>query len=222
MTGVSEIGVMVVDDHPMWRQTLAQVIEAAEVGRVVAETSRGEDAVRLAREASADVVVMDLNLPGLDGAAATRELLDALPDVRVLVLSASDDRADMLEAIRSGANGYLLKTAQPAEVVDAIRRVHRGELVVPPEIAETVKLQLRGQTRRRDDPLDTLTRRERQVLTLMAEGRSNQAICEQLVVSTRAVEGHVRNIFIKLGLEPTPDDHRRVLAVLAYLRSTSE
>ena len=213
------VRVLVVDDHPMWRSTIRQVVDASGANRVVGEAGDGDEALEVAQRARPDVVIMDLNLPGVDGATATRRLVEAFPAVKVLVLSASDEQGQVVGAMRAGASGYLLKTAEPAEVLEAIRRVHAGELVVPSSVADAVLGELRvGRPSR--DPFDDLTRREREVLALMAEGRSNQAICEQLNVSTRAVEGHVRNIFMKLGLEPTPDDHRRVLAVLAHLRAT--
>jgi DNA-binding NarL/FixJ family response regulator len=219
----ARVDIVVVDDHPMWRQTLRQVVDGSRGYRVVGEASDGEEAVAIAISTQPAVIIMDLNLPEVDGAEATRRVVDAVPQVKVLVLSASDAPSQVVAAVRAGASGYLLKTAQPSEVLDALDRVHRGEMVVPSEVSDAVLTELRRGAggASRIDPLDTLTPREREVLGLMAEGRSNQAICEQLHVSTRAVEGHVRNIFMKLGLEPTPDDHRRVLAVLAHLRRTS-
>ena len=218
----ARVDIVVVDDHPMWRQTLRQVVDGSRGYRVVGEAADGDAAVAVVVATQPAVVIMDLNLPEVDGAEATRRVMEAVPQTRVLVLSASDAPAEVVGAVRAGASGYLLKTAQPAEVLDAIDRVHRGEMVVPPEVADAVLAELRrGHAVAHADPLDTLTRREREVLALMAEGRSNQAICEQLQISTRAVEGHVRNIFMKLGLEPTPDDHRRVLAVLAHLRRST-
>jgi len=208
---------MLVDDHPVWRQSLRKLLERGQVGRVVAEAADGEEAIRLASEAKPEVVVMDIGLPGLNGIEATKELLEVVPEARVLVLSASEQRADVVEAMRAGASGYLLKAASPEELVEGVRRVHRGEAVLPPALADMVLNELRGRGPR--NPLDELTPREREVLGLMAEGKSNQAIREQLFLSAKSVESHVRNIFTKLGLEPAPDDHRRVLAVLTYLRS---
>jgi DNA-binding NarL/FixJ family response regulator len=355
---------MVVDDHPMWRQTLRKVLEGGRVGKVVAEADSGEAALRLAKESRAEVVVMDIALPEMTGIEATRRILEARPETKVLVLSASEERSDVVAAIRAGASGYLPKTAVPTELADAVRRLDRGERVLPPAIADIVMEELRGgeppptlrvaladssalfrdglgrmlseqgfdvvarvgkaeellsiveketpdvvvtdarlpsgdeslgadiarelkkshpgvgvlllsqdidvqggsglvseapegvgyllkdrvtdvaqlgeairrvaggesvldpevagrlvRPRMERDPLDDLTPREREVLGLMAEGRSNQAISERLFLSGKAVEGHVRNIFAKLNLELAADDHRRVLAVLAFLRS---
>ena len=214
------ITVMVVDDHPMWRQTLRKVLERSRVGVVVAEASDGEEALVRAKELKPQVVVMDLGLPNMNGIEATQQLVSALRSTKVLVLSASDSESDVLDAIQAGASGYLLKTALPTEVVDAVRRIHRGEAVLPPQLAPVILAQLRGGgPQQKRNLLEQLTPRESEVLALMAEGRSNRAISEQLFLSVKAVEGNVRNIFTKLGLEQAPDDHRRVLAVLTYLRS---
>lgn len=354
---------LVVDDHPMWRDTVRQVLEHA--GHiVVASVPDGEAAVEAARETPVDVVLMDLNLPGMDGATATAQLCAEHPHLKVLPLSSSDEPASVLSVVRAGAVGYVVKTAGGAELADAVRRVHAGELVFPPGISGPVLAQLRGEpsddlptrvvvadeavlhreglarllveagftvvgqagdgsellgmcerlapdvalvdvgiaaaphgrermaevlrTRfpgtgmlvlaaeahaaqalrlmtgaptsfgyvlkervtdideladavrrvrrgepvvdadvvaglveptRPDSAVARLTPREQEVLALMAEGRSNQAICDRLYVSPKSVESHVRSIFTKLGLEPAPDDHRRVLAVLTYLQA---
>lgn len=355
---------MVVDDHPMWRRTMKQVLEEEGAAKVVSEAADGEEALRLVASVKPQVVLMDINLPGLSGSEATRRLLKKFPTVKVLALSASEEKTDVLEAVRAGVSGYLLKTTEPAELVDAIRKVHEGEMVFPPALADVVLAELRSEslaeplrlaiadgsalfreglasvlveqgfevmTRAGDLPnllrivaatqpdvvvtdihlppgvdssdadvvrairdrqpgaailllsqnidseaassllstseggvgyllkdrvsdvehlaeairrvadqesvldpevavrlvgprkernlLDELTNREREVLALMAEGRSNQAISERLFFSPKAAEAHIRNIFTKLGLEPSPDDQRRVLAVIAYLRS---
>jgi DNA-binding NarL/FixJ family response regulator len=355
---------MVVDDHPMWRRTMKQVFEEEGAAKVVAEAADGEEALRLAESVKPQVVIMDVNLPGLSGSEATKRLLKKHPEIRVLALSASEERSDVIDAVRAGVSGYLPKTTEPVELLDAIRRVYAGEMVFPPALADVVFAELRGESveeplrvlladpsalfrqglvrvlaeegfevlghageivdllhlleethpdvvitdihlptrdqgaesdivqeirerrptvgilvlsqqinmeaaesllsqseggvgyllkdrvadasqlaeairrvaekesvldpevagglvrpRQERNPLDELTPREREVLGLMAEGRSNQAISEHLFFSAKAVEAHVRNIFMKLGLEQAPDDHRRVLAVITYLRS---
>lgn len=214
-----DVTVMLVDDHPVWRSALREIVEHKKLGTIVAETSQGADAVSIATEVCPDLVLMDMGLPDLDGAQATRQLIDALPRTKVLVVSASDRESDVLDAIRAGARGYLLKTAGNAEIVDAVRRVVAGDLVLPSTLTEVVVRELRHGSR---NQLDELSPRERQVLALMADGRSNQAIAESLSLTPKTVEAHVRSIFTKLGLEQTAKDHRRVLAVLAYLGSTTE
>jgi DNA-binding NarL/FixJ family response regulator/class 3 adenylate cyclase len=214
--------VVLVDDHPLWRQTLRGVLEHGHTAEVVGEAADGIEAVDIARATRPDVVVMDIDMPGMDGVDATRQVLSVAPQTRVLVLSSSDHRAQVLRAVQAGASGYLLKTAGPAEITDGVRRVRAGELVFPPSLADVVLAALRSVddpslASRSRGPLTSLTDREREVLALMAEGRSNQAISDRIHVSAKTVEGYIGSIFSKLGLEVTADDSRRVLAVIAYL-----
>jgi DNA-binding SARP family transcriptional activator len=138
----SRVRVLVVDDHPLWRETMSSIL--ARSGMVVAgEAGNGLDAVRLAREANPDVVLMDISVPGIDGIEATRRVTSELTETRVLVLSSSDDRAQVLEVVRAGASGYLVKTAGAAEISSAIDRIHAGELVFPPKLAAVVLEELR-------------------------------------------------------------------------------
>jgi DNA-binding NarL/FixJ family response regulator len=346
---------MLVDDHPLWRDTLRNLLEHAAGATVVAEAADGQEAIERARDTDPELVVMDINLPGLDGIEAARRILGDRPTTRMLMLASSDQPAQVAHAVRAGAAGYLLKSAGPDDIVDAVRRIHAGELVFPAGIAEVVRNELRGAgvaapsvrvaiavaavldrqglvkvfepgplelvacvariqeleptdadvlivddqpladakrlagdlaavaprsnvllltrqpdahralgllshagvigylradrvahgdeitaaverlaagdpvvdtavvddlvDRRQQGSLDRLTRREREILSLMAEGYSNQAISERLYVGQKTVEGHVRNVFTKLGLEQSGDTHRRVLAVIAYLQS---
>lgn len=358
--GNGELSVMIVDDHPLWRETLRKVVEA--VGRVVAEASNGEEALKLAVSKQPEVVLMDMHLSKMNGIEATRRIRRDCPEVRVLVLSSDEEKKTVLQAVRAGASGYMVKTATADEITDAITRIRRGELAFPPALAEFVLAELRGEDQEETlrvavvadsvidreglasvltqggfdvisrladvndlsstepeqaaqvvvidvgsgpnkegteavakiresqpdlgvvvladqvdsshaetilsksgrgagyllryrvsrleelgdairrvalgdsvidpevvaglvakpqgkTPLAQLSEREREVLALMAEGRSNQAISDGLFLSLKSVEGYVSNIFSKLGLEPTTDDHRRVLAVITYLRS---
>ena len=220
--GPRRLRLMLVDDHPMWRQTLRQVLESQKVDKVIAEAADGAEAVRTVAKANPDVVVMDMGLPGVTGAEATTQVMKLVPGTKVLILSASMEESDVLDAIHAGASGYLLKTAAQDEVADAVLRVSSGEIVLPPEIADMVIKELRegGAARKQTEALDVLTSREEEVLSLMAEGRSNQAISEQLFLTPRTVEAHVRSIFTKLELEQIADHHRRVMAVITYLRSS--
>jgi len=217
-----EITLMIVDDHPLWRNSLRQLLEHKKAATIVAEASTGAEALEIARKEKPDVIIMDMDLPNMNGVEATRQLLADQPEAKVLFLSASDTRDKVLEAIDAGASGYLIKTANPDEIANAVRRVFGGEAVFAPSLARVVLDEFRrlssGGPRRRK-PLDALTDRERDVLKLMAEGRSNRAIGERLHLSPKTVEAHVASIFTKLGLQEAPDDHRRVLAVITYLRS---
>ena len=212
--------VVLADDSVLLREGVARLLEDAGI-EVVGQAGDADDLLRKVNAHRPDVAVVDVRMPpthtdeGLRAAAAIRE---AHPGTGVLVLSAYIDEGPALELLSDSAEGlgYLLndRVGDIDAFVDAVRRVGDGGSALDPEVVS----RLLGR-RRREDPLEGVTPREREVLGLMAEGRSNHAIAEQLVVTERAVEKHVTSIFGKLGLPPTQDDHRRVLAVLAYLNS---
>ncbi|MEV4923749.1 response regulator transcription factor [Streptomyces roseoverticillatus] len=199
------VRVMVVDDHPMWRDAVARDLAAAGHD-VVATAGDGPEAVRRAKAARPEVLVLDLNLPGLPGVAVCKELVGENPALRVLVLSASGEHADVLEAVKSGATGYLLKSASTEELVDAVRRTAAGDPVFTPGLAGLVL----GEYRRLaadpapaapDEPkAPRLTERETEVLRLVAKGLSYKQIAERLVISHRTVQNHVQNTLGKLQL----------------------
>jgi len=193
------IRVMVVDDHPMWRDGVRADLERDGTARVVAEASDGGEAIEWARGAMPELVVVDLNLPVVGGVEATRRIAEELPHVRILVLSASGEERDVLEAVKAGASGYLLKSATGAEVADAVRRVAAGEPVFTPSLAALVL----GEFRRlsdRDPAEPTLSPRENEVLRLVAKGYTYRDIAERLFISVRTAQNHVRNILAKLQL----------------------
>ncbi|WKU08241.1 response regulator transcription factor [Micromonospora sp. HUAS LYJ1] len=205
MTGVR---VMVVDDHPMWREGVAR--DLTEAGHLVVATSgEGRQAVRVAAAARPDVVVLDLQLPDISGVEVIQGLRAALPRVRVLMLSASGEQQGVLDAVKAGATGYLLKSAAPAEFLDAVRRTAAGEPVFTPGLAGLVL----GEYRRLaadppaggsgdDGPGATprLTDRETEVLRLVAKGLSYKQIAGRLGLSHRTVQNHVQNTLGKLQL----------------------
>ncbi|MGZ4270288.1 MAG: response regulator transcription factor [Solirubrobacteraceae bacterium] len=213
------VRVVVGEDQPLVRAGIVSVLEESGF-EFVAVAGDAPDLVRKARAHKPDVVVCDIQMPPDstdDGLRAAIEIRAAQPDAGVLVLSQflEDRYALDLVGDRAEGVGYLLKdrVADLELFADAVRRVARGGSALDPEVVQ------RMVGRRRDgSPLDELTPREREVLALMAEGRSNQGIADQLVVSLAAVERHITNIFSKLGLRALPEDHRRVLAVLQYLR----
>jgi DNA-binding NarL/FixJ family response regulator len=199
------VKVMVVDDHPMWRDAVAR--DLTEAGyHVVATAGDGPEAVRRARAASPEVLVLDLNLPGLSGVEVCKELVGDNPALRVLVLSASGEHEDVLEAVKSGATGYLVKSTGRDELLDAVRRTAVGDPVFTPGLAGLVL----GEYRRlasdpapatRDEPeAPRLTDRETEVLRLVAKGLSYKQIAERLVISHRTVQNHVQNTLGKLQL----------------------
>lgn len=211
--------VAVADDAALFREGVARLLTDAGF-EVVAKAKDAAELLALVHADTPDVVVVDIRMPPgftTEGLDAAREIRRTHPDVGVLVLSAHVEphyAVQLLDEEARGA-GYLLKdrVADLAELSDAVRRVAAGGLVIDPGVVAT----LVGR-RRVGDPLESLSEREREVLAVMAEGRSNQGICERLFLSPKTVEAYVRSVFTKLGLQQGPDDNRRVLAVLAYLR----
>lgn len=193
------IRVMVVDDHPVWRDGLRADLERNGDAMVVAEASDGGEAITRAREQMPDVVLMDLQLPTVSGVEATRRIVEESPHARVLILSASGEEVDVMEAVKAGACGYLLKSTKTEEVIDAVRRVSGGESVFSPSLAGMVLQEFRRMASR--DPAEpTLTARENEVLVLVAKGYTYREIAEKLFLSIKTVQNHVQNILAKLQL----------------------
>lgn len=210
--------VLLVDDHPLWRQTLRNLLLRAKAATRVVEASNGSEAIDVAQREGPGVIVMDIQMPDMNGVDSTRAIRERAPEAKVLVLSSSDDRTQVLHAVRAGASGYLVKSAEPAEIVDAVQRVGAGELVFPGELGSVVLSELRSPTSSGSSELDSLTAREADVLELMAQGLTNAAIADELSLSPKTVETHVASVFLKFGLVDSRDEHRRVAAVVRYLR----
>jgi DNA-binding NarL/FixJ family response regulator len=192
---------------------------------VVGEAADGEEAVALARRLAPDVFLMDIRMPERDGLDATRAIAGdpALAGVRVVILTTFDLDEYVFEALRDGASGFLVKDTEPSDLLAAVRVVAGGEALLSPTVTRRL-IEAFAAGARAPSPapgLDELTPREREVLGLMAEGRSNRGIADAMVVSVAGVERHVTSILGKLGLRQAPEDHRRVLAVLRYLRRRS-
>ena len=203
--------VMVVDDHPMWRDGVARDLTEAGLD-VVATASTGSEALTRAKATRPQVVVLDLQIPAPDGVEVTTQLVRDDPTVRVLILSASGEQEDVLEAVKAGATGYLVKSASRVELLDAVRRVAEGDTVFTPGLAGLVL----GEYRRLSDTpaaassdpdAPRLTDRETEVLRLVAKGLSYKDIAERLFLSHRTVQNHVQNTLRKLQL------HNRVQLV---------
>jgi DNA-binding NarL/FixJ family response regulator len=213
------VRVVIADDSALLREGVAKILSDGGF-EVVAQARDADELVHAVRREKPDVAVVDVRMPPThtdEGARAAREIRATRPEVGVLVLSQVVEAAHALELFSERAEGfgYLLKdrVLDIDDFLDAVRRVGRGGTAIDPDVIA----QLFG--RRRDgDPIGQLTAREREVLTLMAEGMSNGGISRRLHLSLKTVESHVKGIFLKLGLMPAPDDHRRVLAVLAFLR----
>lgn len=214
------IRVVVGDDHPIVRVGVISVLEGAGFD-VVGVAGDAEELLQLTEAQQPDVVVTDIQMPPTstdDGLVAAKAIRAAWPGIGVVVLSQFLEAHYAVELVSEGAEGlgYLLKdrVGDLDVFADAVRRVANGGSALDPQVVRSMV-----ERPRVESPIDHLTPREREVLMLMAEGLSNQGIADQLVVSVAAIERHVTSIFVKLGLRPTSEDHRRVLAVLTYLRT---
>jgi DNA-binding NarL/FixJ family response regulator len=205
------VRVMVVDDHPMWRDAVERDLAAAGFD-VVAVAADGHQAIARFRAARPQVVVLDLQIPGPSGVEVTADVLGRDPSARVLILSASGEQRDVLEAVKAGATGYLVKSASRAELVEAVRRVARGDTVFTPGLAGLVL----GEFRRMADgpepePGNELTPRETEILKMVATGMSYRQIADRLVLSHRTVQNHVQNTLRKLQMHNRVELTRYVL-----------
>lgn len=194
------VRVLVADDHPVVRDGIVGLLEDADDIEVVAVAADGLEAVERAAIRHPDVVVMDLRMPGLDGAEATARILAERPGTRVLVLTTFDTDAHIIAAIEAGAGGYLLKDAPRAEILAGVRAVAAGETVLAPTVAAQLVRRTRGRADRPEDEVAALSARERQVLERVALGRSNPEIASDLGIGEATVKTHVGHIFTKLGV----------------------
>ncbi|HEY7223561.1 MAG TPA: response regulator transcription factor [Micromonosporaceae bacterium] len=195
------VRLVIADDHPVFRSGLRAMLDVEDGLEVVGEASSGTDVVALCREVQPDLVLMDLNMPGLDGVSATREILHESPHVRVLVLTMFDDDDSVFAAMRAGAHGYLLKGANHDEVRHAVHVVAAGGAMFGPAVAQRV-IDFFARPRPAGTALafPQLTDREHEILDLLAHGHANQAIATRLHLSPKTVRNHVSNIFTKLAV----------------------
>ena len=208
------IRVLIADDHALFRRGLNMVLESEPGIEVVAEAEDGEDAVAKAEEFAPDVVLMDVRMPRLSGIEATRKIRDIIPTARILMLTVSDEEEDLYEAVKAGANGYLLKEISIEEVADAIRQVTTGQSLISPSMASKLLTEFNTLAKRAEEqfPPPRLTDRELEVLKLVAKGMSNRDVADHLYISENTVKNHVRSILEKLHL------HSRMEAVVYAVR----
>ncbi len=196
---MNDIRILIADDHPLFRDGMHGLLDTVPDTEVVGEATSGEEVVSLAATLQPDVILMDIKMPGINGIAATREILATSPHIGILMVTMLEDDESVFAAMRAGARGYVLKGANQADILVAIRAVARGEIIFGPGIARRLLRffsTIRPQAPQRVFP--DLSERETELLALMAQGKSNQEIADQLDLSLKTVRNHVSNIFSKL------------------------
>ena len=189
--------VLVADDHPLFRQGVIDVLSAEADILVISEAATGEDALRKARETLPDLIVIDLDMPGKGGVATIKDLAAECPASGILVLTVSEDPVHLMEALRNGAKGYVLKGVSAPGLIHAVRVVLGGDAYVSPALAGAMLYEM---THGADDPVDTLSEREREVLELLADGLTNKEIGERLFLAEKTVKHYMSNVLQKLHL----------------------
>jgi NarL family two-component system response regulator LiaR len=197
--GGERIGILIADDHPVVRHGLRAFLQLQEDLDIVGEAGDGLEAVAEAKRVRPDVVLLDLVMPNLDGIEAIRQIRQASPKTKIIVLTTFADDEKVFPAVRAGAAGYLLKDVEPKELVEAIRSVNRGQGPLHPSVASKLMNEFAG-GQERADALEALTDREKDVLRLIAQGMSNREIAREFVLSEKTVKTHVSNILAKLRL----------------------
>lgn len=198
----SKIKVLIVDDHPLFRQGIKQILELEKDITVVAQASNGSEAVLMAREYKPDVILMDINMPGTGGLQAINDIRTEKMNSRIIVLTIHEDREYLIKTLQMGAEGYVLKDAEPSVLLDAIRSVHQGQSYIQPNMTKELVKEFNRLTSQDKEKYgeNRLTTREREVLKLIAEGMINKEIATKLYISEKTVKNHVSNIFRKLNV----------------------
>jgi DNA-binding NarL/FixJ family response regulator len=196
---MESLRVLIADDHPLFRHGLSALLSASPDFEVIGEATTGEEVIELAATFQPDVILMDIQMPGVNGIEATRRILHTSPHIRILIITMFEDDASVFTAMRAGARGYVLKDAQKADMLQAIRSVGRGEAIFSPAIA-TRLIDFFSAPRPVAPPqaFPELTEREREILILIAQGQNNTEIATRLVLSPHTVRNYVSNIFSKL------------------------
>ncbi len=204
------IRVAIVDDQRLFNEGLGRIVEAQPGMEIVGTAYDGEGGIRMCQELKPDAVLMDINMPVMDGVAATRELQRLLPNIKVLILTVNSDDAHVFRGIKAGASGYLLKDCTPEDLSRAIRTVHAGDTIMPPKIAR--KMLLAFEETQGEPSAPHLTERELEIITAIARGRGNKQIARDLSISEKTVRNHISNIYKKLHI------YDRTQAVLYAIR----
>ncbi len=198
--------ILLADDHNVVRQGLKALLESDPHFRLVGEASDGIEAVRMTERLKPDVLITDVMMPGINGLEVTRQVTKSVPQTRVIILSMYTNDAYVLEALKNGASGYVLKDSQAADLIDAVREVAAGRRYLSPPLSErALDLYVKKVEDVPDDPYEMLTTREREVLQMVAEGRTSTEIADRLFISPRTAEGHRANLMRKLGLQNQTD-----------------
>ena len=193
--------ILLVDDHPMMRRGLRDLLELENDLEVVGEAGNGEDAIAIAQQTEPDLILMDLNVPGIDGLETTRRMRDVDIDARIVMFTVSDEQGHVLEALRNGADGYLLKDMDAEQLIEQIRLAATGRMALSPELTQVLAEAIRVRPKPTGQvPFSSLTKREKEVLRQIAKGQSNKMIARKLGITEGTVKVHVKNLLHKLGL----------------------
>ena len=193
------VSVMLVDDHPLFRKGLNQLIELEDELQVISEHSNGKEAITAALTLDPDLIILDVNMQGMDGLETVKEMRNQGITSRVIMLSVSDNDEDVITAITNGADGYLLKDMEPEDIVEQIKQVATGRMAISDRLTHTLATALRKPNRKADNPLSGLTSRELEILKLIAKGLSNKLIARELDISDGTVKVHVKHLLKKLN-----------------------
>lgn len=199
----NSIKVVIIDDHPLVREGLRKILELEEDIEVIDEAGDGQGAINLARKLKPDVILMDINMPGTNGVEATKIIKRDLPQIGIIALTIHEDEEYVLELVKAGVSGYVLKDIAPAKLVETIRTVAAGNSVIDPSITRTVFAELNRLTRHRRlyGEEKVLTKREMDILHLITQGKSNKEIAGELCISEKTVKNHITNIFRKFHVD---------------------
>ena len=202
MSGVIDTSVLVIDDHPLFRKGVADLIGMEPALRLIGEAADGVAGVRLAGELAPDLILLDLHMKGIDGIETLKRLrADDAIDSRIIMLTVSDTESDVLAALRAGADGYLLKDMEPEDMLELLREATRGRLVISPQLTELLARALRQSVTPQHPDQAGLTPREHEILELIARGYSNKLIARELDLAVGTIKVHVKHILKKLGLK---------------------